>query len=364
MVLIQVVPMLPPAIDGLGDYALNLARQLRLDFEVNTHFVVGTPTWEGENSIEGFPISILPKRSGEALSSLLLDIGSSPTLVLLHYVSYGYALRGCPVWLVQGLQHWRTTGNNRILATMFHEVYASGPPWASSFWLSPLQKNIAARLAQLSDRIFTNRQGYAKTLYELSRGKHKDIPTLPVFSNIGEPEQIPPLLTERQRRLVIFGHRNVRMQVYQEYTTILEQICQALDITEIYDIGVSTNLKLTPIKGIPIVEKGVTKAAEIGEILLDAIASFATFPPADYLAKSTVFAAYCAHRLIPIMASSTTATVDGLQAGKHYWVADEKSQTLNLEVGQAIAEHAYAWYQTHNLSVQAQIFAAHLHLNP
>ena len=45
--IIQIVPKLPPAIDGLGDYALNIARQLYKDFGVKTHFVVGDPAWVG-----------------------------------------------------------------------------------------------------------------------------------------------------------------------------------------------------------------------------------------------------------------------------------------------------------------------------
>ena len=40
------VPRLPPAIDGVGDYALNLARQLRKDFNIQTHFIVGNSTWK------------------------------------------------------------------------------------------------------------------------------------------------------------------------------------------------------------------------------------------------------------------------------------------------------------------------------
>jgi hypothetical protein len=67
---------------------------------------------------------------------------------------------------------------------MFHELYAFGPPWTSSFWLSALQKNLAMRLARLSDRILTSRQNYAKSLYDLSSGKHTQIPTLPVFSTL------------------------------------------------------------------------------------------------------------------------------------------------------------------------------------
>ncbi|HEY9614838.1 MAG TPA: glycosyltransferase family 1 protein, partial [Allocoleopsis sp.] len=104
MKIIQIVPTLPPAIDGLGDYALNLARQLRQGFAQETHFVVGNPAWEGERTIEGFPITVLPKRSGAAVLSSLLKVCSSPAPVLLHYVGYGYAKRGCPLWLVDGLQ--------------------------------------------------------------------------------------------------------------------------------------------------------------------------------------------------------------------------------------------------------------------
>ena len=53
----SIVPRVPPAIDGVGDYALNLARQLRKDFNIQTHFIIGNPIWSGASKIEGFPIS-------------------------------------------------------------------------------------------------------------------------------------------------------------------------------------------------------------------------------------------------------------------------------------------------------------------
>jgi len=65
---------------------------------------------------------------------------------------------------------------------MFHELYQlDHDGQATSGYLHA--KDLAARLARLSDRCVTNRQ-YAKALYELSRGKHTQIPTLPVLSNI------------------------------------------------------------------------------------------------------------------------------------------------------------------------------------
>jgi hypothetical protein len=37
----QIVPRLHPRIDGVGDYALSLARQLRHDYGIDTHFIIG-----------------------------------------------------------------------------------------------------------------------------------------------------------------------------------------------------------------------------------------------------------------------------------------------------------------------------------
>lgn len=356
MVIVQVVPNLPPAIDGIGDYALNLARQLRKEFEKETHFVVGDPTWEGEREINGFPINAVPMRSTSAVLSALLDDRPSPVTVLLHYVGYGYARRGCPFWLVDGLQRWRTRQANRFLVTMFHEVYAFGPPWSSSFWLSPLQKNLAARLAQLSDRCLTSRQDYAKLLYDLSRGKQTQIPSVPVFSGMGEPEQVSPL-RERDRRVVVFGSPSNRLRVYRESLAELELTCQRLGISQIWDVGSSITLPSSTVNGVPIVEMGQQSATQIGSILSNSLAGFFNYNP-EYLAKSTIFAAYCAHGLLPVSHQYINLEVDGIIAGKHFWAPEDKTENITLHSQlQAIADHAHAWYQTHNLSVQAKTFA-------
>ena len=360
----SIIPRLPPAIDGVGDYALNLARQLRKDFNIQTHFIVGNPTWTGAAEIEGFPVSqismgVASHRHGSPDALLNLLSSDRTSSILLHYVGYGYAQRGCPVWLVDGLQRWKSLFPKRSLLTMFHEVYASGPPWTSSFWLSPLQKNLAARLAQMSDRCITSKQSYGEVLYQLNPTKQTEITCLPVFSNIGEPEYLPTL-SERSQRLVVFGSRNARLQVYNQCLKALEETCQNLNIKEILDIGVPTGLELSKIKGIPIIERGVDEAEEISKILQDSIAGFLNFPPPAYLAKSTIFASYCAHRLIPCMAISSKIPVDSLEKGKHYWSADEHSNELTLKQGHDIADNAYAWYQTHSLPVQAKIFMENL----
>ncbi|BAY60605.1 hypothetical protein NIES22_06640 [Calothrix brevissima NIES-22] len=353
----SIVPRLPPAIDGVGDYALNLALQLRKDFNIQTYFVVGNSKWNGAAEIEGFPVRQVSDRSPDALLSLLSSDRSSS--ILLHYVGYGYAQRGCPVWLVDGLQRWKNLFPKRSLVTMFHEIAASGPIWTSSFWLSSLQKSLAARLAQMSERCITSKQSYGELLYQLNRTQQTEITCLPVFSNIGEAEYLPNL-AERSQRLVVFGSRNARLQVYNQCLKALKETCQSLNIQEILDIGVPTGLELSEIYSIPIIEKGVDKAEEISKNLADSIAGFLNFPPPAYLAKSTIFAAYCAHRLIPCMVISSKLPIDGLEKGKHYWSNDDHSNELRLIQGQNIADNAYTWYQTHSLPVQAKIFMENL----
>jgi hypothetical protein len=358
MLITSIVSRLPPSIDGVGDYALNLALQLRQDFQIETHFIVCDTKWNHTSTLEGFTISKIKKHSAKNILSILKKKDLSTT-ILLHYVNYGYAKRGCPIWLINGLQKWQNKSLNSLLVTMFHETYASGLPWTSTFWLSPLQKNLAARLVKMSNRCLTSREEYAQVLSELSLGKHTKIPTLPVFSNIGEPKQVLPLAV-RSKRLVIFGSPSNRRRVYQESFTELELTCQLLEIEEILDIGASTNL-IPTVNKIPVTELGEISASEISHCLLNSLVGFFDYNP-DYLAKSTIFAAYCAHGMLPVSdregSRRSTVSVDGIAVGKHYWVPDAQTKNLpELSQLQAIADYAYAWYQTHNLNIQVKTFA-------
>ncbi|MFM6863981.1 MAG: glycosyltransferase family 1 protein, partial [Dolichospermum sp.] len=51
---------------------------------------------------------------------------------------------------------------------------------------------------------------------------------------------------------------------------------------------------------------------------------------------------------------SVEGKIDGLIAGKHYWLPTPQSPSLNMEIGQEISINAYNWYQDHSLSVHAK----------
>jgi hypothetical protein len=354
--MIQIVPTLPPKVSGVGDYAVLLATEMRRQFGISSHFIIGNPEWPGPDEVNGFSVSRLANRSAKALAETLQELPTSGSPVLLHYAGYAYQKRGYPRWLVEGLTDWRKTHVHQRLITMFHELFASGPPWSSSFWLSPLQKRLIARLALLSDESLTSLKHYKDQIREIVPNCQTPVYHLPVFSTFQEPDQVTPL-ARRRRRLVVIGHHGRRALMYKRSSGQLNRICEGFGIEEMLDIGEPVGFDLSAMVAVPLKIYGVLPAAEISEILRDSLVGIFDYP-GSMLGKSTVYAAYAAHRLIPIVVAYQDASpADGLEPGKHFWPSDVEADLLTLQTGQIIADNAYEWYQGHNLAVQAKTFA-------
>jgi len=351
--LTAIVPRLRPVVDGVGDFALSLARELRERFAIDTHFIVGDPSWPGEERVEDFSVSKLTSRTEARLNAILTHQKS--VAVLLHYGGYGYAQRGCPDWLVEALTNWRTASEGRTLATLFHELYASGPPWTSSFWLSRRQKTLTEQLARVSDSCLTSVALYSEIIEKMGVPAR----SLPVFSSIGEPDESPKPLSSRRRRLIVFGTPGRRLQVYKRSREALNRICRELSIEEVWDIGAEMDLEPARFVDVPVVLCGKMRGRKVSDIFLDSIAGVIDYP-ADVLGKSTIFAAYCAHRMIPLVASyNESSPADRLVAGVHFSLLQSRDG-LSLNSGQRLADNAFDWYQDHRLAVHAKSLAASL----
>lgn len=354
MKIISIVPRLPPAIDGVGDYALCLARQLRKDYGIETQFLVCSPTWEGSAYIENFPVFKLETRSEEALLSMLSQ--EKVSKVILQFSGYGYAKKSCCFWLINGLKRWLKNTASHQLITMFHEVYSPfGMPWKSQFWVSPVQRFLAASLIKISKSTITNTKLYAKMLDELCTTKKYDFTVLPVLSTVGETYEPLPLF-KRKKQLIVFGQPYTRMQSYQNSSREAEFICQSLGIEEIIDIGEPIDSIPCKIGDIPLTTMGMCSPIEIGRILQNALAGLIYYDP-RHLAKSSVFAGYCAHGLLPINTSFKHVNQSEVLAGEHYWMPDNKRKITNEDELQKIATNSYFWYKSHNLTVQAKVFS-------
>src|ERR1700730_13985583 len=138
---LQIVPHPPGTFDGVGDYALNLAHALSANHGISTRFLVAGRT--SSISKDGFPVT-----SG-LNANLCAALARDHEHVILHYVNYGYQVRGVPFLLRAFVKQLRSQLRGRWVTT-FHELYASGPPWKSAFWLRPFQVRIAHNMMDAS----------------------------------------------------------------------------------------------------------------------------------------------------------------------------------------------------------------------
>ena len=133
----------------------------------------------------------------------------------------------------------------------------------------------------------------------------------------------------------------------------MADIAHALGIQEIIDIGPRTLPAPAEVAGIKVRTTGYLPQAEVSRILSTCRAGFLDYP-SDVLGKSTVFAAYCAHGVAPVITHLRGAGLDGLREGEHFLVAravqSGASQAGALE---RIAEAASGWYRGHAVAVQA-----------
>ena len=347
MELVQIVTSLPPAFGGVADFAVLLARELLARHGVGTRFIVGDPGWNAPGAVAPFAAGAVAARTSDALCAQLATAASGADAVLLHYVGYGYAHRGCPFWLVDGLEQWkRASGRAAGLIVIFHETFASGPPWSSVFWTNPFQRRLVARLARIADaRRITTTSGLHELSGTLRRRDHLPATVAPVFSNVGEPANLLPA-DERARQVVVFGSRPVRAQVYAR-AAALEAFCARHGIGRVVDVGLPLPGERR-LNGAEVRVAGPLPAPEASALFAQSLAGYFDYN-APFLGKSSIFAAYCAHGMVPVTFPANHAAGEGLRAGEHYLAgADDPAPFVT------VARAAHAWYCGHRLEIHAR----------
>lgn len=335
MTLCHIVPSIPPEFNGLGDYCYQLWKHWPepASWEILTTRIPdgAREHWPGAK-IESF------ERSAEGLSAKLSVIGART--VVLHYVGYAYAKRGAPVWLPRVLSDWKRRTGGRLVV-MFHELFATGPPWSSAFWLLPAQMGVAQMLASVADRWITSCPSYMRSLERYLRAEMSKGTMIPIGSTIdpvAEPAWGRAWPTEHGGKLKIvnFGMPVTRLRTLRVHRNLLKSLV---------DHGLVENVLLTGKSDSPgavLDETNVTLQAagcanlttrafdlstpELSRLLLDQHLGLIHNPYAT-LTKSTVYAAYCTHGLLSVVPPER-----GTQPGPYVINDDSKPEACVLEI--------------------------------
>lgn len=345
--LIQVLPQLKPTRCGVSDQAVLLAERLRSTFRIESAFIVLNSE---ERCSVAYPVIYC--KPAQLLDSCLSLSGKLPAALLVHVSGYGYSADGAPRLLGEALARVKSDGRFQIGA-YFHELFATGKPWESAFWYSRLQKKAAYGIAESCDLLVTNTSYHANWLTrETTKRSGAPVQLLPVFSAAGEA-QSPIPASQRKPTMVVFGLPASRLRAYSKLASIAG-ILGKLGINEIVDIGAEAAVP-SALNGVPVRPRGALGVAELGDEFSQA--KFGFLPhDAMYLAKSSIFAAYCAQGTIPVIATSFEGEVDGLTDGVHLLspkTADE-ARASGLD---GCSGAAWRWYSEHRIQAHAATYA-------
>lgn len=338
--LVHIVPHLPPRTSGVGDASLVLGKRVE---EASGGDVVSSYVaagWDASRPLSAVSaLDVTGRQDARALVEALAK--HAPDSIILHYVGYGYARRGAPWWLLDALRQARRAYPAVRLVTMFHELYATGLPWQSSFWTSPMQRWIGAELARLSDAAFTNRHASADWLHR--HAPRTPVEVCPSPSNVGEPETVRTW-AEREPVAVVFGGRGQRGAVYACPSDTVRGLLDRAGIERVWDIGPSAD---TPgiYAGRPVDVFGALPASDVSARLQEARLGLIHYDPA-FMTKSGIAAAYLSHA-VPVR----TLSQDARPAGPH---APPCVRTYDVEVDfERISRSGFDWYHTHAHSTSA-----------
>jgi hypothetical protein len=311
--------LVPPGAGGVLDYASMLGASLDAPVR-ELSAATDTRTWSGD-------------------------------VLLLHFSGYGFHKRGVPTWLAGEIKALRS--RFRVFGVVFHELYASGPPWRSAFWLGGIQKRIAREILQQADFWLTNREIAARWL----RGQSPPVPhrVLPVFSNVGEPEAIE---NERESSLVVFGSAGIRTPAYTWGDGEIFRFAKRQGL-RIHDIG-------PPLRDTALSQRladegaivhGRLPAEEVSQVLSSARYGVVSYP-SDHVGKSSIFAAYAAHGTCPILLWKNLAAHDEMHPNIEYAAGFEALDRAKPVDPWLIGRAARRWYEPHCMAAHAAALQA------
>ena len=335
--ILQILPRALRGRDGVGDYARTLAASLEQHHGLKTTFV---STAEGSHLV--FPMGAGPGEQGFDHS----------TAIVLHYVNYGYSRRGVPLWLPPVLRRLQGARSARQI-TVFHELYASGSWRQSAFWLRPLQMRIARTIAAMSDVCFVSSEVAHQQLKSLVPGTR--IIVHPVFSNLGEPVLSPAQIAGRDpHRWIICGGTELIERSLRSFLPATSLIPERFAPRELFVVGGSDNSgvrqALNGEKKIHTHYYPQVEAKIASEILAGGAFGWMDYfhrpdVPAPIILKSTAFAAYCAHGVIPVLPHAGSVIGLGDDALPGPFFVGPFAQNLPLESERATtAQLIQSWY--------------------
>lgn len=214
--ILMILPQLPPAVCGVGDYTTRLLNEWGEPDRFRFVLLRGLQeTLQLQPKLRA--VTVTPS-SGELLKVLRSNQDCD---VWVQYIPFGLQRKGCPLWVIDALCKWRSeVGEASKLVVMFHELWSIQPWWKPQGLIQWLHKQGVSKLLKITDGVFTNTEGYAEWIKKLDADK--EVTVVPVGSNF---EPVADRQIEREKGLyVLFGRQGTRIHALREFGAELKKL--------------------------------------------------------------------------------------------------------------------------------------------
>jgi len=157
--------------------------------------------------------------------------------------------------------------------------------------------------------------------------------------------------------MILYGGVNHPTRHKDAVATAVCRACSILGVERLISFG--PGRIDSALYALPVESMGMLSKDDASELLKVSRVGYLDYFD-GYLAKSGIFAAYCAHGLVPLLLHKNRSDADGLTMATHYWVTEQMPAETGLAAQQRTAEKACQWYGDHSLAETARIVASRL----
>lgn len=313
MHLIHLLERVPPAFDGIGDFAHTLAQRLEESGTCTNSLLPMRESGKPEGAGQLSDFSEYRTRIEAEITRHKGQHPDSRIVLLLHYNRGGFHEHGLH-WHLNSLLKSLKKSHDLPLILFFHEFLPSRAPRRLHRFLRPLQVIAARGLIGQATRCFTNNEVYARRISVISRGV--PVGVCPIYSNIGEPEAAE-VMQKDPGSWVIFGsadrarnslrglERMIKAGKFEWKPAVIRVVAGGLKMQPLMDqVAVLSDLGLN-IEVLPNLP-----GPQVGEVFKKSEFFFTDYlaeldePWLDMLLKSGTFAAANAHGVVTLIPST------------------------------------------------------------
>ena len=325
--LVHILPTVPPAFNGLGDYCHQLWAQWPQPRPQWTCLAARVP----DGAREAWPEAEIGSFALSKTGLLTALEKAAPTCAVLHYVGYAYQKRGAPLWMSGALRAWKQRSGGRV-CVIFHELYAGGTPRQSAFWLQPFTKRIVVQLADIADSWITTNEAATLGLVRglgVSGARGRVVPIGSVIAPVAPVDfgRAWPLTAGEKLRVIVFGLPSSRASALRAHQNLLKLACEQDLIAQISLVGKSGDgaqaqamkelqTQIAPHRGADFwdTHHDLTPAQISALFACHHLALSRNRP--EHLTKSTIYAAACVHGLVTLTLPAMSESLPDLTLGQ------------------------------------------------